>query len=266
MNITNISTYVFVLLVSAATTAAYSQQREIKESLVFSDPTVAKSDSWVKGFSVDYNSTTKDGVGYDSGGGAHYQSTNSNTVGFSGFIGYGNFTLMFTQAPERFTTVVPASGNLTTSTTINGSSTTRELVGRYLLTELQSTYFVPYVLGGYVTFEDTQDMDVYINGVREVNKNSASGPGLGLGGIFPISEKFGFRADAKQYYANLTTTSNVIAAFNASRDIKYVRSTITAYYNLTDRINLQLGVQSSFIVNQERTLGTGTYLKFGYTF
>jgi len=53
MNITNISTYVFVLLVSAATTAAYSQQREIKESLVFSDPTVAKSDNWVKGFSID---------------------------------------------------------------------------------------------------------------------------------------------------------------------------------------------------------------------
>jgi len=266
MNIINISTYALVVLVSAVGTVAHSQQREIKESLVFSDPTVAKSDSWVKGFSVDYNSTTKDGVGYDSGGGAHSQSTNSNTVGFSGFIGYGNFTLMFTQAPERFTTVVPASGNLTTSTIINGSSTTRELVGRYLLTELQGTYFVPYVLGGYVTFDDTQDMDVYINGVREVNKSSGGGPGLGFGGIFPMSEKFGFRADAKLYYGNITNTSNVIAAFNTSEKVKYVKSTITAYYNLTDRINLQLGIQSSFVVNQELTQGTGTYLKFGYTF
>ena len=57
--------------------AAYSQQREIQESLVYSDPTVAKGDKWVQGFSIDYFQTTKDGVGYDSGGGAHYQSTKS---------------------------------------------------------------------------------------------------------------------------------------------------------------------------------------------
>jgi hypothetical protein len=266
MNITNISTYVFVLLVSAATTAAYSQQREIKESLVFSDPTVAKSDNWVKGFSIDYNSNTKEGVAYDSQGGTHANSTTSNKVGISGFLGYGNFTLMFTHSPESYTTVIPASGGLTNTTTVNGSTTITELVGRYLLTDLQSAHFVPYLVGGYLSVDNTEDMDVYINGVREVNKTSGGGFGAGFGGIFPVSEKFGFRADIKQYFTTVTTTSNVIAAFNTSREVKYVRSNITAYYNLTDRINLQLGVQSSFIVNQDHTSGAGPYIKFGYTF
>ena len=246
--------------------AAYSQQRELQESLVYSDPTVAKGDKWVQGFSVDYFQTTKDGVGYDSGGGAHYQSTKSKQMGFSAFLGHGDFTLMFTRAPEKFTTVVPASGNLTSSTTINGSTYFNELVGRYLLTDYQNEYFVPYVLGGYAMINDTQDMDVYVNSVREVNKTKGGGPGVGVGAIFPLTSKYGFRADVKEYLAKISTESNVISAFNTTRSVQYVKSTLTAYYNIDQNVNAQIGVQNSFIINQDKSSATGVYMKLGYTF
>jgi len=246
--------------------AAYSQQREIKESLVYSDPTVAKGDKWVKGFSIDYFQTTKDGVGYDTSGGAHYQSTQSKQMGFSAFLGHGDFTLMFTRAPEKYTTVVPASGNLTSSTTINGSTYFNELVGRYLLTDYQNEYFVPYVLGGYAMINDTQDMDVYVNSVREVNKTKGGGPGLGVGAIFPLTSKYGFRADVKEYLAKISTESNLFSAFNTTRSVQYVKSTLTAYYNIDENVNAQIGVQNSFIINQDKSSGTGFYMKLGYTF
>jgi len=244
----------------------YSQQRVIEDSLVYNDPTVAKQSKWVKGVSIDYNYTQKDGVGYDSQGGAHYQATNSSTVGFSAFGGYGNFTLMATYAPEKYSTTVPPSGNLSSTTNINGSTDWYEVIGRYLITDLQTKYFVPYVLGGFAYVKDRQDMDVYVNGVREVNKTKSSGPGIGLGAIIPLTKNYGLRADIREYFASVTTSSNVIGAFNRTREVQYIRSTVTGYYNISDNVNLQLGLQSSFIVNQVKSTGTGGYLKLGYTF
>jgi len=255
-----------ILLALTSSFSAYSQQREIQESLVYSDPTVAKGDKWVQGFSIDYFQTTKDGVGYDSGGGAHYQSTKSKQMGFSAFLGHGDFTLMFTRMPEKYNTIVPASGNLTSSTTINGLTYVNELIGRYLLTDYQNEYFVPYVLGGYAMLNDTQDMDVYVNGVREVNKTKGGGPGFGVGAIFPLTSKYGFRADVKEYLSKITNESNVISGFNATRSVQYVKSTLTAYYNIDNNVNAQIGVQNSFVINQDKSSGTGFYIKLGYTF
>jgi hypothetical protein len=246
--------------------SVYGQGREIQDSLIYTDPTVAKGENWVKGFSIDYFQTTKDGVGYDTAGGAHYQSTQSKQIGFSGFLGNGNFTLMFTRAPEKYTTIVPASGNLTSSTTINGSTYFNELIGRYLLTDYQNKYFVPYLLGGYAIVNDTQDMDVYVNNVREVNKTKGQGPGVGLGAIFPLTSKYGLRADVKEYLAKLSTESNLFSSFNTSRSVQYVKSTLTGYYNVDENINAQIGVQNSFIINQDKSSATGFYVKIGYTF
>jgi len=109
-------------------------------------------------------------------------------------------------------------------------------------------------------------MDVYVNGVREVNKTKGGGPGLGMGAIFPLTSKYGFRADIKEYLVKITNESNVISAFNVTRSVQYVKSTITAYYNIDENVNAQIGIQNSFIINQDKSSGTGFYIKLGYTF
>ena len=75
--------------------------------------------------------------------------------------------------------------------------------------DYQNKYFVPYLLGGYAIVNDTQDMDVYVNNIREVNKTKGQGPGVGLGAIFPLTSKYGLRADVKEYLAKLSTESNL---------------------------------------------------------
>lgn len=238
-----------------------AQSRVVEDSLVYDDPTVSKPNSWLYGISVDYNNTTANASATDTQGNTHYQKTVSSTVGASAFAGYGNFTLMGTYTPGRSTSTVPYY-----STTINQTSWTGDLTLRWLVMDLQTRYFVPYLMGSYLKAGGTDSMNVYVNGVQEINKYTAQGPGVGFGGIIPLTEKFGCRADIRDYFGQLKTTSNVFTQFNTSKNIQYIKSTLTGYYNVTDNINMQLGIQNSFTKNQSMSSATGVYAKLGYTF
>jgi len=251
-----------VSMFATLSTGAFAQSRVIEDSLVYDDPTVAKPNSWLYGLSVDYNNTTANAAATDTQGNVNYQKTVSSTVGASAFAGYGNFTLMGTYTPGRSTASVPAY-----AVTINQTSWTGDLTLRWLVMDLQTRYFVPYLLGSYMKAGGTDSMNVYVNGVQEINKYTAQGPGVGFGGIIPLTEKYGFRADVRDYFAKVNTTSNVFPQyFNSNKNIQYIRSTLTGYYNFTDSINLQIGVQNSFTKNQSMSSATGFYTKLGYTF
>lgn len=115
-------------------------------------------------------------------------------------------------------------------------------------------------MGGYVSFNDTQDMDIYVGGVREVNRKTGSGPGGGIGGIFPITTKYGFRTDVRYYLTHATSTNNLFSSYNYSRNEKFIRAHVTAYYNINDNLNAQFGVQNTLLTTNN------FYLKVGYTF
>ena len=251
-----ISTVTLIFL-SLTSVSAFAQQRVVEESLVYDDPTVAKPGKWIFGASIDYlntsaNSETKDSTGDANG----YQKSNSSQIGGSAYVGYGDFSILANYAPSK-TTINNTSGVKTAETAWLG-----EVNLRWLIMDLKTQYFVPYVLGGYVRYMSSGTSTGSWTGWQ---KGTIEGPGLGVGGIVPLSEKYGFRADIKQYYAN-TKNTNSNSSYNTTDKQQFWMITATAYYNITQNVNIQVGAQNNFIQGIPYSSQTGVYGKVGYTF
>ena len=254
-----------IILVAGASAllsgGAFAQTRVVEESLVYDDPTVAKPGSWIFGASADYYNYSAQGAAYDSSNRSYPTTQHFSQPGASLWVGYGDFSLLASYKNGSGTTNVPAAN---TNWKTNNAETEVNL--RWLITPLQMRYFVPYVLAGYIRSVDKDTLsNVYINGVQEVNTTTGKGPGLGIGGIIPITEKYGFRADYRQY-AGTSSTVSPVAAFNTSHNIQFIRITGTAYYNVTENVNVQLGVRTQYVQNSPNSTATGGYLSLGYTF
>jgi hypothetical protein len=249
------------LLFFIASGTVSAQQRVIEESLVYDDPTVAKPGKWLLGASLDYYNYNAQGQAYDSNNNKYPSSQNFSQPGVSAWAGYGDFSLLAAYKQGSGSTNVPAA-----NTGWKTDNKELEINLRYLIMPLSTKYFVPYVLAGYLRAVDTDTLtNVFINGVQEVNTTTSKGPGIGAGGIIPITEKYGFRADYRQYKGTSSTVSPV-QAFNGSVDVQFIRITGTAYYNITDNVNIQLGARTQYVQNRPRSTATGGYLSLGYTF
>ncbi len=257
MKLNNIYKFFPIFVFALSSFSTFAQQRVVEESLVYDDPTVARPGKWIFGLSVDYlntsaNSETKDSTGDANG----YQKSNSSQVGGSAVLGYGDLSLLINYAPSK-TTINNNSGVKTAETAWLG-----EVNLRWLIMDLKTKYFVPYVLGGYVRYMSSGTSTGTWTGWQ---KGTIEGPGLGVGGIVPLTEKYGFRADIKQYYANSTTTNSNVS-YNTTDKQQFWMITATAYYNITQNINFQLGAQNNFIQGIPYSSQTGFYGKLGYTF
>lgn len=238
-----------------------AQQRIIEESLVYSDPTVTKVGQWGGGISLDLLNYRGPVSVTDTGGNLYSATQVSNTLGFSGFVGYDDYSVLLSYRPGYSSTYVPGFNDYMWS-----RSAQYDLVFRWLLTDYRTKYFVPYVMGGYLKYDNTDTVSVVYNGVQEVNTQSAKGPEIGLGGIFPLNGKFGFRADVKVAFVKIDNNSNLFQQFAGSSNAQYYQGTITGYYNLTDKINLQTGLQYIYVTNVPTTGTTGIYLQLGTRF
>ena len=249
------------VLISINFGSAFAQQRVVEESLVYDDPTVAKPGNWLFGVSADYYNYTAQGYAYDTNNNKYPSQQNFSQPGVSAWAGYGDFSLLMAYKQGSGSTSVPAA-----NTGWKTENKEFEVNLRYLIMPLSMKYFVPYVLAGYIRAVDQDTLNnVYVNGVLEVNTTTSKGPGLGAGGIIPITQKYGFRADYRQYKGTSTTVSPV-AAFNGTSDLQFIRITGTAYYNITDNINFQLGARTQYVQNRPRSTATGGYVSLGYTF
>jgi len=250
-----------VSIFATLSTGAFAQSRVIEDSLVYDDPTVAKPGQWIFGASADYYNYSAQGSAYDSSNRSYPTTQHFSQPGASLWLGYGDFSLLASYKNGSGSTNVPAA-----NTNWKTNNTETEVNLRWLIKPLQMKYFVPYVLAGYIRAVDKDTLsNVYINGVQEVNTTTGKGPGLGAGGIIPITEKYGFRADYRQY-AGTSSTSSPVAAFNTSSNIQFVRITGTAYYNVTENVNVQLGLRTQYVQSRPNTTTTGGYLSLGYTF
>ena len=249
-----------VSMFATLSTGAFAQSRVVEDSLVYDDPTVARPGNWVYGAGIGAYYSNANTSGNDTAGNAVNATQQYTQPQASAFVGYSDFTLLLRYQRIAATTQFP--GNTLTN---KGNTYSADL--RYLVTPLQAKYFVPYVLASYVDQTENETFS-YVNnsGVRQTGKNVAKGPGLGIGGIVPITEKYGVRLDVRQYNATVRSSSNLFSEFNSSRNIEYRQGQVTAYYNLTDHINLQVGAQANYINKQAQSTSYGFVTMLGVSY
>lgn len=248
------------VLISINFGSAYAQQRVVEESLVYDDPTVAKPGKWLFGVAVGAYYSNGNTAGTNTSGNTVTATQQMTQPQASAYIGYEDVTLLMRYQNEKSTTNFPSN-----TANMSGNIFSADL--RWLITQLGSKHFVPYVLGSYAKFtENTTFSYVNSSGVRQTGKNWGDGPGLGIGGIFPITAKYGLRADIRQYNLKTNSSSNMWSEFNGTSNIQYRQFQATAYYNITDNINLQIGGNSTYIVNRSLSSAYGFFTQIGYSF
>jgi hypothetical protein len=245
-------------LACLANFSVYAQERKIEESLYYSDPTVLHDDEWSGGIFIDALRVTSLISTYDTNGNEHTGHSTDTKLGFSGYYGKGNLSVLFSYHPDTGTISVPTGS---TTTIVNTKTDIYEINLRYL-DKAHSSWFVPYYLAGILYARNDWVIPTVVqNGVTEDNTAHAHMTEIGAGAIIPVSDKYGFRVDARIGVGPIKTTSNLFAQFNSSSTGHYSRPTATMYYNITDSTNVQLGVQRDSIMN-----GTGAFLQLGTKF
>jgi len=240
--------------------SALAQERKIEESLVFSDPTVAKQkNGWSGGVFLDVVRATSGITVYDTSGSSHSANSTGTKTGFSGYIGKGDISYLFSYHP--------ASGNVTVST---GTSTADNIITKADVYEMNiryldranSSWYVPYYMAGFAYIKSSWTVTTVVqNGVTEVNTNNGFIPEIGAGVIIPRTDKYGYRIDGRIGLGPMHQRSNLFSQWNKDSIGGFIRPTATFYYNFTDSINLQAGVQYDSFLQ-----GTGTFLQLGTKF
>jgi len=248
------------LLLSFFSSGAFSQSRVIEDSLVYSDPTLSKGGGWIYGGSVDYWQVN---MKYKPISGSYTGNLDYGQPGISFFAGKGNITGLLNYKE--------GSGQITYPFDYSKVNTRQvQFSLRYLLDELSTTYFTPYVMASYWNYHMKSD-SYYTNGTfYHSETTNASAPMIGGGVIIPFSKTFGVRVDdlyGKTNASGKSTQSTAIMGNNGNINML----TLTAYYNLTNNVNFQFGYQLSQLkpsanVNEVNRNIEGLYAKIGYTF
>ena len=247
-------------LLSFFASGAFSQSRVIEDSLVYSDPTLSKGGGWIYGGSVDYWQVN---MKYKPISGSYTGNLEYGQPGISFFAGKGNITGLLNYKE--------GSGQITYPFDYSKVNTRQvQFSLRYLLDELSTTYFTPYVMASYWNYYNKTD-NYFTNGTFYYSETTnASAPMIGGGVIIPFSKTFGVRVDdlyGKTNASGKSTSSTAIMGNNGNINML----TLTAYYNLTNNVNFQFGYQITNLkpnagINEINRNIEGLYAKIGYTF
>jgi hypothetical protein len=226
-----------------------AQQRTIEDTLVVTDPTVARSGMWKIGVAAEYwaTNTTLDIVDANTGATIGTSTTKLNQSGYNFFAGYGNFTFMATKrsgtgdynASERgFTYGGPQK------------QTDEEYTLRWLF---PSQRISPYVLLGYARTEVKQDLTLNggtwsCTGTPNLTETTVyKGPMVGGGAILPFNEKFGMRGDIRlNWNSGEDRLSGTNCNGGTSTGLGYA-ATVTGYWNIIGGLNAQLGAKMTWL-------------------
>lgn len=212
-------------LIAPYTSDAISQNREIKDSLIYTDPTVSKSSDYIYGGSFEYWSSK-----------TTVSSGNSSTVtqpGFNLFAGKDNLTASISYKGG-------GSSSITISNTDYSNRVANETEGslRWLSKDkifLETIY--PYLSLGYLSGYSS---NAYYGSVRY------TGPTYGVGGIVPFNDKFGIRAEFK--FLSLNQKSDTISYGNVYGNVNSNGNTVTGniYFNFDTDWNAQFGAKKTY--------------------
>ncbi len=234
----------------ALSSSVFAQGRVIEETLLVKDPTVASAGKWKAGGALEYWYINGKANFYDSAGNKVGDGTISFTQpGGNVFAGYGDFTIQGTYRSGKG----DLNANIgTLSYTSKSKQTDDELTLRWLIRAWSSRFLTPYVLAGYSQTKVTEDRTITAGafvwtctGTTTASYSTDyKAPLLGIGGIFPISEKFGARLDGryKHYSATQKCGSTSVSGSGNGGEL-----TGTGYYNITDSWNLQVGGKYTYL-------------------
>jgi hypothetical protein len=249
--------YLLAIVVYALSTTAYAEERVIEDSLVYNDPTVAKGDQLIMGVSADYFTYTQSRSLL--GGNITNQFSQP---GITGFAGKGNFSasLSYRSGTEQVSGSFPIPGYSPAMITVTGTakSNSSEIMLRWLARDWATKYFTPYAAVIYISSAADNSL-TFVSGGTTYNysyTSKATIQGAIVGGIFPVSATYGFRAEAGRGYGNQTVDSQS-STFAGTRYIA------TMYYNVTKAWNAQLGYKRYVIDGGGNE--TGYYAMLGYT-
>ena len=225
--ITNSKLLLGIIALSVLSTAAFADDRVIEDTLIYKDPTVAQAGQWVAGASLDYFSWNNSVLNYSQ-------------TGLSAFAGYGDVTVM---ASYR-----SGSASLTESNgaLLSVKMTNNEIDARWLLHDLKTSFFVPYVLAGYENGTEDEGSAGTI---------TISEPLVGVGAIIPINEAVGFRVDGRYAATSASMPDGSTLTYGTQQ------LTATMYYNIAKSASLQVGVRNEA---GNGISGTGVYAMLGF--
>jgi hypothetical protein len=228
MNITKkiISTSIFIAVFSS-TGNVIAQNREIQDSLIYTDPTISKSSEYIYGGSVEYWYSQK------SINASTYSATSTLTQpGINFFVGKDNITASLSY-----------KGSGSSSTQISTAPSTT--YGNGVLTEIEGSvrirskesYFdtvYPYIILGYLS----GSTDSWAGNVKYTS------PIVGLGGIVPFNEKFGLRTDIKVLSYKQSLDTHFPSGYPTSSNGNFVTGNL--YWNIDKEWNAQFGARKSY--------------------
>jgi hypothetical protein len=208
-----------ILLSFLSSFGAYSQQREIQDSLIYSDPTVSGT-SYIYGGSFEYWSSKTSANG------------NSSTVtqpGFNLFAGKDNLTASFSYRGSGSSTITISGSDYSNKTATETEGSLRWLSKNKIA--FDSVY--PYITIGYLS---GYSYNSYYRGVHY------TGPTYGVGGIVPFNDKFGLRTEVKLLslsqkpewtsYPQVNSTGNTVTG--------------NVYWNFDADWNAQFGAKKTY--------------------
>ena len=239
------------LALGAAFPQTASAQRVIEDTLVLTDPTVAKPQNWLIGGALEYWYIKGDYTITNAAGTKIADGTiKYDQPGFNVYAGYGDFTVFFTSRSgdgDLDLTYAPGAlgpaQSLQTNTKVEQED--REISLRWIF--LKRAHFAPYVVAGY-SWTDYQEDEtfktpdfVWTATGTPTRRTTVeyTAPLIGLGAIVPINDRFGFRAEGRVKFYEAERTSSGQAKVSDSGVGGDV--TVTGYWNIIQGLNLQAG-------------------------
>ena len=266
----------FVGLVASAfiVGGAVAQERVLEEELVIQDPTVAPKKKYLVGGALDYWIVR--GPLRSTASGQKIGTIDGSMIGGSGYLGYDNWTLMFSYKEGSF------DSNLPPSIIREVDRDEFEIKLRYLF---RDTCFpcllvdnerilgvVPYVMVGYnrttldATRRITEPGFFFVSSgnttlLQEFVYDSVL---LGVGGVLPFGDTgLGIRGDLSLWYTSTDRTLKNPAPgvrTDASGTGIGGQAHLTGYWNIYKGFNLQAGAKASSLNGG----GVGTYNRVGF--
>lgn len=255
---------VVAMNVAFASMAFAAEERVIEETLIYKDPTVAGAGKWIFGGSVEGMYTFGKASGYDLNGNPASGTISATKPGVNIFVGYGDFTLNYAYKSGTNNWTFP---NVNTSEKL----TNNELIGRWIFSGV-TDLFTPYVYAGYYTMNKNQT-DTIVNSALVwtatltpvlTSTSKFTGTMLGIGGIVPVSDKWGVRLDGGVINNKVTTTGAGLTS--SSRTGNGGRVTGTVYYNFDRNWNAQFGGRYEVYGGGTGEKIGGVFGMLGYTF
>jgi hypothetical protein len=252
------------------------ERRVIEEELVLTDPTVSAKGKWVIGGSYEYWYVEQDYDMYNQAGTKQTEGTlDGDMHGGNIVLGHGNWTIQFSYREGDFDATQRWISVPVTTKTLEEQEE-YEITLRYLMRDLGSRHFVPYIIGGYNTTDVKATNTIITPGyiwtrtgtTQSWDKYEYKAYLIGVGAIIPFNKYIGIRGDIRGGFGE--TERQLDTGKKYTGDGGAFVGHLTGYWNIFKGLNLQVGSKYQYLeggsVNIRDFNKSGFFAMFGYSY